>query len=103
MLSIHPAFSMTGRGAPRSLLRSAFLLGPFGPLLDHLCACYFIPMNPQSQVGLKRCRPMRDRAELCATRPANPVRFRSSRPRTMLVQFVSHPPEVLPVRVISLR
>jgi len=58
-------------------------------------------MKQQSQVGLKTCRPVRDRAELCATQPANPVRFRPSRPRTMLVQFVAHRPEVLPVRVIS--
>jgi hypothetical protein len=62
-------------------------------------------MKQQSSVWLKGWRVKRSasNATLCATKPVRPVRFRQPRPRTLLVQFVAHRPEVLPVRVISFR
>jgi hypothetical protein len=62
-------------------------------------------MKQQSLAWLKGWRVKRAarNAALCATKPAAPVRFRERRPRTLLVQFVAHRPEVLPVRVISFR
>ena len=105
MLSIRVPIFNDEPDSLHRLLHFAFLRGPFGPLLDGLCACNFIPMNQQSQVWLKgqRLKRVARRAELCAAKPANLVRLRAPRPRTLLVQFVAHRPEVLPVRIISFR
>jgi hypothetical protein len=62
-------------------------------------------MNQHAPAQLKRWRATRAsrNAALCATRSPNPIRFREPRPRTILVQFVAHAPEALPVRVMSFR